>query len=135
MIRMVTAIPYMTLGSCTHRPPPNHDGFYSSLKTMTKLRSLEEANEISAVRLVTKRQSAKVGDIFRLCPRDGILLWGRFIKRSKFFGVDAEFNLVYIYDAIGQDRPSPALLSPQNLIIAPSVVQQSWLGERDTGRS
>ncbi len=89
---------------------------------MTKLKSLEEANEVSAVRLVSKRQKAKVGDIFRLSPCDGIFLWGRLIKRAKFFGLDADSNLVYIYDAIGPVRPSVNLLSPQNLIIGPSVV-------------
>jgi hypothetical protein len=89
---------------------------------MTKLKSIEEANEVSAVRLVRKRQRAKVGDIFRLSPLKDIFLWGRLIKRAKFFGLDAEFNLVHIYDAIGQDRPANDLLSPQNLIMGPSVV-------------
>ncbi len=89
---------------------------------MIKFKSIEEANEVSAVRLVSKRQRARVGDIFRLSPLAGIFLWGRLIKRAKFFGIDAEFNLVYIYDAIGEDRPSTDLLSPQNLIIGPSVV-------------
>jgi Immunity protein 26 len=89
---------------------------------MTELSSLEEANEVSAVRLVSKRQRAKVGDIFRLSPCNGVFLWGRLIKRAKFFGVDADFNLVYIYDATGPVRPSSELLSPQNLIIGPSVV-------------
>ena len=89
---------------------------------MTELKSLEEANEISAVRLVRKRQRAKVGDIFRLSPSDGIFLWGRLIQKARFFGLDAEFNLVYIYDVIDPVRPSRELLSPQNLIIGPSVV-------------
>ncbi|WP_348265171.1 Imm26 family immunity protein [Telmatobacter sp. DSM 110680] len=89
---------------------------------MTELRSLEEANEVSAVRLVSKRQKAKVGDIFRLSPVEGIFLWGRLIKRGSFFGLDADFNLIYIYDAIGPDRPSPTSLSSQNLMIGPSVV-------------
>jgi hypothetical protein len=35
---------------------------------MTQLKSLEEANEVSAIRFVGKRQRAKVGDIFRLSP-------------------------------------------------------------------
>ena len=89
---------------------------------MTNLRSLEEANEVSAIRLVKKRQRAKAGDIFRLSPLNGIFFWGRLIKRAKFFGLGAEFNLVYIYDAGGPDRPSPELLSPNNLVIGPSVV-------------
>ena len=89
---------------------------------MIKLKSLDEANEISAVRLVNKRQRAKVGDIFRLSPREGIFIWGRLIKRAKFFGLDADFNLVYIYDAISPSRPSSDFLSPQNLMIGPSVV-------------
>jgi Immunity protein 26 len=89
---------------------------------MEELRSLEQANEVSAIRLVSKRQRAKVGDIFRLSPYDGVFLWGRLIKKAKFFGLDTVFNLVYIYDAIGPDRPSPELLSPHNLIIGPSVV-------------
>lgn len=89
---------------------------------MIKLRSLEEANAVSAVRLVSKRQKARVGDIFRLSPVQDIFVWGRLIKKARFFGVDAEFNLVYIYDAIGADRPSADLLSPHNLIIGPSVV-------------
>ena len=86
------------------------------------LKSLEEANEVSAVRLLTKRQRAKVGDIFRLSPVVGVFLWGRLIERAKFFGLDAEFSLVYIYDAIGEDRPPTDILSPRNLIIGPSVV-------------
>jgi Immunity protein 26 len=89
---------------------------------MIKLRSIEEANEVSAVRLVNKRQRAKVSDIFRLSPLADIFLWGRLIKRARFFGLDAEFNLVYLYDAIGKDRPSADILSSQNLIIGPSVV-------------
>jgi hypothetical protein len=89
---------------------------------MIKLKSIEEANEVSAVRLVSKRQSAKVGDIFRVSPYADIFLWGRLIKRAKFFGLDAEFSIVYLYDAIGKDRPSAGMLSPQNLIIGPSVV-------------
>jgi hypothetical protein len=93
-----------------------------SLFTMTKLNSLEEANEVSAVRLVSKRQRAKVGDIFRLSPSDGIFVWGRLIKRTKFFGLNADFNLIYIYDAISPIRPSSDLLSPHNLMIGPSVV-------------
>jgi hypothetical protein len=95
---------------------------------MSEFKSLEEANEVSAVRLVGKRQRAKVGDIFRLSPRSGVFLWGRLIKRAKFFGLNAEFNLVYIYDAIGPDRPSRVVLSPQNLIIGPSVVNNlGWV--------
>jgi immunity protein 26 of polymorphic toxin system len=93
---------------------------------MSELKSLKEANEVSAVRLVSKRQRAKVGDIFRLSPCGGVFLWGRLIKRAKFFGVDGDFNLVYIYDTVGRDRPSPQLLSPQNLMIGPSVV--NYLG-------
>jgi hypothetical protein len=89
---------------------------------MDKLKSLDEAYEISAVRLVSKRQKAKVGDIFRLSPCTGIFLWGRLIKKAKFFGVNGDFNLVYIYDAIGPARPAPDRLSPCNLIIGPSVV-------------
>ena len=52
---------------------------------MDVLKSLNEANEVSAVRLVNKRQTAKVGDIFRLSPFSGVFLWGRLIKRSRFF--------------------------------------------------
>ena len=89
---------------------------------MDVLKSLNEANEVSAVRLVNKRQTAKVGDIFRLSPFSGVFLWGRLIKRSRFFGLDALFNLIYIYDAFGPERPRPELLSPSNLILGPSVV-------------
>jgi hypothetical protein len=89
---------------------------------MNELKSLKEANEISTVRLVSKRQRAKVGDIFRLSPCKGIFLWGRLIKRAKFFGVGSDFNLVYIYDAISETRPSLDVLSPRKLIIGPSVV-------------
>jgi len=39
------------------------------------LKSLEEANEVSAVRLVNRRQTAKVGDIFGLPPFSGVFLW------------------------------------------------------------
>src|SRR5215471_15374594 len=95
---------------------------------MKKLRSLEEAYEVSAVRIVSKRQKAKVGDIFRLSPSKNIFLWGRLIKRARFFDVGAEFNLVYIYDAIGPNRPLPDLLSPHTLIIGPSVVNNlGWV--------
>ena len=89
---------------------------------MDVLKSLNEANEVSAVRLVNKRQTAKVGDIFRLSPFSGVFLWGRLIKRSRFFGLDALFNLIYIYDAFGPERPRPELPSPSNLILGPSVV-------------
>jgi len=89
---------------------------------MKELKSLEEAYEVSAVRLVSKRQRAKVGDIFRLSPSKGIFLWGRLIKRAKFFGLTSDFNLVYIYDAMSETRPSIDVLSPKKLIIGPSVV-------------
>ncbi len=89
---------------------------------MRRLKSLEEANEISAVRLTDNRRRAKVGDFFRLSPYCGVIVCGRLIKRSNFFGVDAEFNLVYIYDAIGSERPSPQFLTPKNLLIGPAVV-------------
>lgn len=44
---------------------------------MTELKSLEEANEVSAVWLVSKPQKAKVGDIFRPSLCNGIFLWGK----------------------------------------------------------
>jgi len=89
---------------------------------MRVLKNMEEANECSAVRLTDKRQRAKVGDIFRLSPAVGIFLWGRLIKRARFFGLDFELNLVYVYDAMSSDRPAPEALAPGNLIVGPSVV-------------
>ncbi len=89
---------------------------------MKQLNSIEEAKEVSAVRLTEARPRPKEGDIFRLSPSTGIYLWGRLVKRSHFFGVAADFNLVYIYDAVSDHRPAPALLSPSNLIIGPCVV-------------
>jgi hypothetical protein len=83
---------------------------------------MEEANECTAIRLTEKRQRAKVGDIFRLSPADDIFVWGRLIKRARFFGLSFELNLVYIYDAIGCKRPAPDALVPSNLILGPSVV-------------
>jgi hypothetical protein len=95
---------------------------------MRVLKSLEEANEISAVRLTEKRRFAKVGDIFRLSPHPGVYLWGRLIKRPKFFGVRSDFNLVYIYDFVGAERPDPGQLIPQNLMIGPVVVNNlGWI--------
>ena len=93
-----------------------------------RFKSLEEANEVSALRLTDERRFAKVGDIFRLSPYPDLFLWGRLIKKSKFFGLDALFNLVYIYDAIGPERPPAALLTPSNLLIGPAVVNNlGWL--------
>jgi len=92
------------------------------LPSMRVLKSMEEANECTAIRLTEKRQRAKVGDIFRLSPAVGIFVWGRLIKRACFFGLGFDLNLVYLYDAIGFDRPTPDLLVPGNLILGPSVV-------------
>jgi hypothetical protein len=89
---------------------------------MPEFRSLEEANACSAIRLTEKRQRGKVGDIFRLSPAPGVFVWGRLIKRAAFFGLDAEFNLVYIYNAVSPKRPSPEVLVPGNLMFGPSVV-------------
>ena len=66
---------------------------------MRVLKSMEEANECTAIRLTYKRQRAKVGDIFRLSPAVGVFLWGRLIKKASFFGLGFELNLVYVYDA------------------------------------
>jgi hypothetical protein len=92
------------------------------LPSMRVLKSMAEANECTAVRLSDKRRRAKVGDIFRLSPAVGIFLWGRLIKRAKFFGLKFELNLVYIYDAVSCDRPAREVFAPNNLIIGPSVV-------------
>jgi Immunity protein 26 len=89
---------------------------------MRVLKSMEEANECTAIRLTEKRQRAKVGDIFRLSPAVGVYLWGRLIKRAQFFGLGFELNLVYLYDVVGFDRPTPEALKPGNLILGPSVV-------------
>jgi hypothetical protein len=92
------------------------------------IRTLEEANEVTAVRLTEKRRFAKVGDLFRLSPYAEVFLWGRLIKRARFFGDDFEANLVYIYDAISGERPAPEVLIPSNLIIGPSVVNNlGWV--------
>jgi len=89
---------------------------------MKKLESLEQANEITAVRLSEKRQIAKVGDLFRYSPQAGIYGWGRLIKRGGFFRMGFDLNLVYIYDAWGETKPSPELLTPRNLLIGPIIV-------------
>jgi hypothetical protein len=95
---------------------------------MRSIRTLEEANEVTAVRLSEKRRFAKVGDLFRLSPYAGVFLWGRLIKKAKFFGDDFEMNLVYIYDAISPERPKPEALAPSNLIIGPSVANNlGWV--------
>jgi hypothetical protein len=94
---------------------------------MRILKSMEEANECTAIRLTDKRQRAKVGDIFRLSPAVGVFLWGRLIKKASFFGLGVELNLVYVYDAMGFDRPAPAALAPTNLILGPSVVNNLGL--------
>lgn len=95
---------------------------------MRSIRTLEKANEVTAVRLTEKRRFAKVGDLFRLSPCDGVFLWGRLIKKARFFGDDFEMNLVYIYDAISRERPEPEALVPSNLIIGPSVVNNlGWV--------
>jgi hypothetical protein len=89
---------------------------------MRQLANIEEANECTAVRLTDKRQRAKVGDVFRLSPAKGVFVWGRLMKKSNFFGLDFELNLVYIYDVTGEERPAPERLIRSNLIIGPSVV-------------
>ena len=92
------------------------------------LGSLEEANKVTAVRLTDKRRFARTGDIFRLSPHKGVYVWGRLIKKSKFFGLNALFNLVYVYDALGPELPSPELLTPHNLMIGPVVVNNlGWV--------
>lgn len=89
---------------------------------MKKIESLEQANEISAVRLTEKRQMAKVGDIFRYSPEAGVYGWGRLIQRGHFFAMKLDLNLVYIYDAWGERKPDDDRLSPANLLIGPVVV-------------
>lgn len=89
---------------------------------------MEEANEVTAVRLTEKRRFAKVGDLFRLSPHADVLLWGRLIKKARFFGDDFEANLVYIYDLVSNERPAPEVLIPSNLIIGPCVVNNlGWV--------
>ncbi len=83
---------------------------------------MEEANDCTAIRLTAKRQRAKVGDIFRISPALGVFVWGRLIKKARFFGLEFDLNLVSLYDAIDCDRPAPDMLIPSNLIIGPSVV-------------
>lgn len=95
---------------------------------MSTLKSLDEANEITAVKLCAKRQIAKIGDLFRLSPYPEVFLWGRFIKRGRFFGETFDANLVYIYDAIGAEKPAANLLTPSNLIIGPAVVNSLGWG-------
>jgi len=92
---------------------------------MRTIQTIEEARAISAVRLTHQRRFGQVGDLFRLSPKTGIFLWGRLIKRARFFGHEFESKLVYVYDVIGRERPEPELLSPSNLIIGPRV--GSWL--------
>lgn len=95
---------------------------------MRPIRPLEAAGEVTAVRLSEKRRFAKAGDLFRLSPHAGIFLWGRLIKKARFFGDNFEMNLVYIYDAVTRERPKPELLTPSNLIIGPSVVNNlGWV--------
>jgi hypothetical protein len=80
------------------------------------------------MRLANKRRYAKVGDIFRMSPHAGVFLWGRLIKKARFFEHDFEANLVYIYDVIGQERPDPGMLNATNLIIGPSIVNNlGWV--------
>jgi hypothetical protein len=95
---------------------------------MRSIRTMEEANEVTAVRLTEKRRFAKVGDVFRLSPHADVFLWGRLIKKARFFGDDFEANLVYIYDVVSNERPTPDVLTPSNLIIGPSVVNNlGWV--------
>ena len=69
-----------------------------------------------------------MGDLFRLSPKPGIFLWGRLIKRARFFGHEFESKLVYIYDVIGSERPELELLSQSNLIIGPREVNNlGWV--------
>jgi hypothetical protein len=83
---------------------------------------MEEANDCTAIRLTEKRQRAKVGDIFRLSPALDVFVWGRLIKKARFFNLDFDLNLVCVYDAVGSDRPAPDALVPSNLIVGPAVV-------------
>jgi len=98
------------------------------MPSIRTIRTLEEANEITAVRLTDRRRFSKVGDLFRLSPHVGVFLWGRMIKRARFFGEGFEANLVYIYDAISSERPKAEVLTPSNLIIGPAVVNNlGWV--------
>jgi hypothetical protein len=95
---------------------------------MESIRTLEEANQITAVRLTERRRFAKPGDLFRLSPFPGALLWGRLIKKAEFFGDDFDANLVYIYDVISSERPDPEVLTPLNLIVGPAIVNNlGWV--------
>src|SRR2546429_1409274 len=60
---------------CNQRRLPDADFIRHVGKLREKMRPiriLEEANEVTAVRLTDKRRYAKVGDFFRLSPRAGI---------------------------------------------------------------
>jgi len=65
---------------------------------------IDEANEMTPVRLTGKRRDAKIGDIFRLSPQAGVYLWGRLIKKARFLGDGFGANLVYIYDRAQQSQ-------------------------------
>jgi len=95
---------------------------------MRQIRTLEEAKEVTAVRLTTRRRYPKVGDLFRLSPYPGMVLWGRVAKQGEFFGVAFKASLVYIYDAVSRQKPAPVQLRPTNLIIGPTVVNNlGWI--------
>ena len=55
------------------------------LTTCASIRTSEEANEVTAVRLTGKRRFARVGDLFRLSPYADVFLWGRLIKEGEVF--------------------------------------------------
>lgn len=83
---------------------------------------------VDAIRLTQKRRFAKPGDIFRLSPAKGVILWGRVVKQGEFFGHGGKMSLVYIYDKISRDRPPDSDLRPHRLIIGPTVVNNlGWV--------
>lgn len=80
------------------------------------------------MRLTGERRFPKVGDIFHPSPYPDLFLWGRLIKSPNSLDSTLLFNLVYIYDAIGPERPPAALLTPSNLLMGPAVANNlGWL--------
>ena len=82
----------------------------------------EDPDRITAVRLTRKRQKARVGDVFRLSPAKGVVLWGRVVKQGAFFGVEGAFHLVHVYDSMSERMPAPSEMNSGNLLIPPQVV-------------
>ena len=86
-----------------------------------------EFNEL--ISLQKTRKKPQEGDIFALCPKDGLFCFGKVIKtrvesRDSFIN---GMNLIYVYDLFSTSMELSQPLEDMNILFAEIVNNQLWL--------